>query len=207
MATRLMTYAGMAEDDSAITRTGGIPLVPATFSWPTCLTCKGPMQFLAQIFLEDLGLAEWRGMLSIFMCGNDPGLCDEWDAAGGGNQALLLPSGQLFPAEVPDGPATGLGEVSAVRYVLADSDYDKSRRDWAEREGRPGADVLGQLGGEPSWLQADETPACRQCAEPMTFLIQLEQGHRHKTAANFGGGTAYGFACKPCGTAAFLWQC
>ncbi len=42
----------------------------------------------------------------------------------------------------------------------------------------------------------------------MAFVVQLEEGHDYRTAANFGGaGRGYGFACQPCGTAAFLWQC
>jgi hypothetical protein len=40
----------------------------------------------------------------------------------------------------------------------------------------------------------------------MTFAVQLEEGHDYRTAANFGGGSGYGFTCPPCGRAAFLWQ-
>jgi hypothetical protein len=204
--TTLMIYAGSAADNAANTRTGGLPLVPAGFSWPTCRTCGGPMQFLAQLRLADLGTPQWRDLLSIFMCGNDPGMCDEWDAAAGGNRALVFPVSDLTPAVTPAGPATGLGSVCAVRYAGMDSGYDQARRDWAEREGRPGRDVLGQIAGLPAWLQDDETPTCPDCAKPMSFLVQLEQGRDHRTAANFGGGCGYGFACRPCRTAAFLWQ-
>lgn len=206
--TTLMVHAGPAAADAAVTRTGGVPLVPAGFSWPACRACGGPMQFLAQVMLGDLGLDDRRGVLSVFMCQNDPGMCDEWDPVAGGNQALLFPLSGLRAAVVPPGPATALGEVSAVRCVTADGDYEEARLAWAEREGRPGRDVLGQLGGQPSWVQGDETPACPECAVPMSFAVQLEEGHDHRTAANFGGGgRGYGFACHPCRTAAFLWQC
>jgi hypothetical protein len=204
--TTLMVYAGTAADDAEVTRTGGIPLVPAVFSWPVCRRCQGPMQFLAQVMLGDLGMDEWRGVLPIFMCQSDPGMCDEWDAVAGGNRALIFPAGGLVPAVVPAGPATVLGEVSAVQYVTLSEGYDQARQAWPEREGLPWRDVLGQLGGQPSWVQADETPACPECAKPMSFVIQLEEGHDYRTAANFGGGCGYGFACQPCGTAAFLWQ-
>jgi hypothetical protein len=41
----------------------------------------------------------------------------------------------------------------------------------------------------------------------MNFAVQLEEGHDYRTAANFGGGgCGYGFTCRPCGTASFLWQ-
>ncbi|MCW2934730.1 MAG: hypothetical protein JWM19_5692 [Actinomycetia bacterium] len=206
--TMLMVYAGPAAVDAAVTRTGGVPLVPAGFSWPACRTCGGPMQFLAQVMLGDLGLDGWQDVLSVFMCQNDPGLCEEWDPAAGGNQVLLFPPAGLRAAVVPPGPATMLGEASAVQYVAADEEYAEALPVWAAREGRPETDVLGQFGGQPLWVQGDETPACPGCARPMSFAVQLEEGHDYRTAANFGGrGCGYGFACHPCGTSAFLWQC
>lgn len=158
--------------------------------------------------LGDLEPDDWRGVLSVFMCQNEPGMCDEWDPVAGGNQALLFPfAAGLGPAVVPAGPVTALGEVSAVRYVTASADYGQARAAWAELEGRPECDVLGQLGGQPWWVQGDETPACPECAKPMSFVVQLEEGRDYRTGANFGGGgCGYGFACRPCGTAAFLWQ-
>lgn len=72
----------------------------------------------------------------------------------------------------------------------------------------PMGDVLGQLGGQPAWLQNDETPACPTCARQMRLVVQLEEGRDHATAMNFGGrGEAYAFACEPCAQAVFLWQC
>ncbi|MFJ3219610.1 hypothetical protein ACIPLC_27290 [Kitasatospora sp. NPDC086801] len=50
-----MTYAGTAEPDAPTTRTDGVPLAPAGASWPQCATCDGPMRFLAQVLLDDLG--------------------------------------------------------------------------------------------------------------------------------------------------------
>ncbi|GGN23386.1 hypothetical protein GCM10011609_76180 [Lentzea pudingi] len=86
-----------------------------------------------------------------------------------------------------------LGAVTALRPHSAD-----------ERTEEP---VLGRLGGEPDWLQDDETPACPTCATRMTFAAQLEEGYDFSTAANFGGGgRGYVFHCRPCGNAAFLWQ-
>jgi len=68
-------------------------------------------------------------------------------------------------------------------------------------------EVLGQVGGQPAWLQNDETPVCSVCDQPMSFVAQLEEGHDHQTAANFGGGgCGYGYRCDTCRNAAFLWQ-
>ena len=145
------------------------------------------MQFLAQVMPGDLGLDDWRDVLSVFLCQNDPGLCEEWDPAAGGNQALLFPPAGLQAAVVPPGPATVLGEVSAVRCVTADGDYAEARLGLGRARGPSRGDVLGQLGGQPSWVQGDETPACTGCATPMSFAVQLEEGRDYRTAANFGG--------------------
>jgi hypothetical protein len=153
--------------------------------------------------------AAGRGVLSIFMCQNDPGLCGDWDPASGGNRALLFPRGGLAPTPVPAEGNTLLPEACGIDYVMIDADtYEEARGHWSEKSGRPLREVLGQLGGAPSWLQAEETPSCPSCAQPMGFVAQFEEGHDHSTAANFGGGgCGYAFACEPCGQGAFLWQC
>ncbi len=206
--TVLMIYSGDTAPDAPGTRTGGVPLVPAGFEWPVCDECDGSMQFLAQVRLDDID-ADDDALLSIFMCQNDPGLCDEWDATAGGNRAFVFPSGALAPSAVPSGDTVLLAETSAVTYVpMRDSDgYDEARERWRGESGRPLRDVLGQLGGLPAWLQFDQTPTCPACALPMSFVVQLEEGHDHRTGFNFGGGgCGYGFRCRLCSTAAFLWQ-
>ncbi|MET9774232.1 DUF1963 domain-containing protein [Streptomyces sp. NPDC006367] len=212
MTTTLMTYAGPVDDHAPVTRTGGVPLVPAGFDWPRCAACSGPMQFLAQL---PAGVPAAAGdeadeyVLSVFMCQNDPGLCDEWDPAEGGNRALLFPRAGLVPAPVPAEGETLLPETCGIDRTTLDAvPYSEAREDWAQAHGRPLRDVLGQLGGVPSWLQHDETPECPSCARPMAFTAQLEEGRDHRTAMNFGGGgCGYAFACAPCGEGAFLWQC
>ena len=212
--TTLMIYAGDGETDSWATRTGGIPLTPAEFAWPQCAECDGYMQFLAQVILDDLqtaaeGAAQIpQGVVSIFMCQNDPGLCDEWDATSGGNRALLFASADLTAAQPPPDGETTLREVFTVHYIRMDGDnYGEARDRWAEQQNRSPRDVLGQLGGVPWWIQSDETPCCPRCHEDMAFLVQLEEGRDWHTSANFGGGgCAYAFMCRPCQKAAFLWQ-
>ncbi|GAA3916220.1 hypothetical protein Aau02nite_27640 [Amorphoplanes auranticolor] len=107
------------------------------------------MQFLAQISLADVE-AGAAGLLSIFMCQNDPGLCDEWDPTSGAHRAFGFGPDAGEIATPPDEGITLLDETCAIR---------------------------------------------------------LEEGHNHRTAANFGGGgCAYGYRCRQCNTAAFLWQ-
>lgn len=164
------------------------------------------MQFLAQVMPPDLGPAAGGCAWSVYMCQNNPGLCEEWDAAAGANQALVFAADDLMPAAVPEGKAVLLAEVSAAEFVTMEGGYDQARQSWPDRAGRPHRDILGQIGGQPSWVQYDETPACQGCGEPMSFVVQLEEGHDHSTSANFGGGCGYGFACWPCRKGAFCWQ-
>ncbi|MFC4071589.1 DUF1963 domain-containing protein [Actinoplanes subglobosus] len=197
----LMTYAGAAAADAPGTRTGGVPLVPAGFEWPVCAECDGPMQFLAQV---DLG----GGLFSVFMCQNDPGMCDEWDATAGGNRAFVFGAGAVHAATPPGDGVTMLEEVCAVAFAPVDAGgYREATESWSRLTGRPAREVLGHTGTAAQWLQNDETPECGGCGRPMTFVVQLDEGHDHRTAINFGNGYGYGFRCEPCGEAAFLWQC
>ncbi|WP_203924585.1 DUF1963 domain-containing protein [Rugosimonospora africana] len=200
-------YAGDDAPNAPGTRTGGVPLTPPGFEWPRCRECGGPMQFLAQIGLSDVDPVS-AGVLSIFMCQNDPGLCDEWDANAGGNRAFVFGSDATDVVSVPDDGVCLLEETSAVDFVQVQTDdYLEARERWARDTGRSVLDVLGQVRGLPAWLQNDETPACSVCREPMSFVVQLEEGHNHQTAANFGdGGCDYGFRCTSCRRAAFLRQ-
>jgi hypothetical protein len=165
------------------------------------------MHFLAQVSLADVEAGN-AGLLSIFMCQNDPGLCDEWDATGGGNRAFAFGADAVHIPTPPGDGITLLNETCAVRFEEFDAtEYLEAPERWHRQTDRPVQEVLGQVGGQAAWLQNDETPVCGGCARPMTFVVQLEEGHDHRTSANFGGGgCGYGFRCGPCGTAAFLWQ-
>ncbi|MFD7451815.1 DUF1963 domain-containing protein [Kitasatospora sp. NPDC059827] len=216
-----MIDAGPTAPDTPVTRTGGVPLAPPGTDWPTCASCNGPMQFLAQVLLNDLDTGSRtaptrdRGILALFACQNDPGMCDDWAPTAGGNHAFLLPTTtDLRPLPLPhlpddaDETALVLGAVRAVTIEHTDqAEYDEAREAWAARTGRPDTSVLGQFGGTPAWIQGDETPTCPRCDHPMPLAVQLEEGP-HPTAMNFGGGgCAYAFTCQPCTQALLLWQC
>ncbi|WP_203914845.1 hypothetical protein [Rhizocola hellebori] len=186
-----MIYDGAPVADSHVSRTGGIPLVTADFVWPTCAKCKGAMQFIVQLLPDDV--SELERSLLVFMCQNDPGMCDDWNPRSGANKSYLFPVGELRAAQVPAEGVTTLSAVSGMRL---------------EGEAPADAHVIGRVGGKPEWIQADETPGCPKCGDYMDFLVQLQQGHDHTTAVNFGGdGLGYAFVCKPCQEAAFVWQC
>jgi hypothetical protein len=161
---RLLLNAVAPMADETVTRFGGLPLIPrgAEFQWPECSTCRGAMQFLGQIALDD---SSTNRLALIFMCQNDPGLCDEWDANLGGNCALVVPivgDGRL--AEAPETGVTTRGSVYGSRVEAVDSvSYDDARERWVEGNRSAERQILGMLGGEPSWLQGDETPICDHC--------------------------------------------
>ncbi|MEU7278935.1 hypothetical protein AB0A69_09190 [Streptomyces sp. NPDC045431] len=181
----LLIHGGEAVADAPELRTGGVPLVPEGFVWPMCRECGGAMLFFAHLPLA-------FGVVSVFLCQNNPGMCDDWDATSGANRAFLF-DGPLGAATVPAEGETLLGAVTALRPHPADVPTTEP--------------VLGALGGGPGWIQGDETPDCPSCATRMTFTADLEEGADFATSANFGGGgRGYVFHCLPCRVAAFLWQ-
>ncbi|MCI3929014.1 hypothetical protein [Streptomyces sp. AN091965] len=214
--TTLLIHAGETGAQAPGPRTGGVPLVPPGFVWPTCRACGGALLFLLHLPLgegggdgdRDEGGARGRGdVVSVFLCQNDPGMCDEWDATGGANRAYLFAAEGLAAPAVPAHGETRLGAVSALRTEEVDAaGFPEALDAWADDDAASLL-VQGQLGGEPAWIQGDETPHCPGCAERMAFTAQLEEGYDFSTSANFGGGgIGYVFTCARCRDAAFLWQ-
>ncbi len=114
-----------------------------------------------------------------------PGKCDSGRAGSGAN-AVLVSDSDVSPLEAPEEGETRLDDVTAINLAAT------------------GEDVLGQLGGEPAWVQHPETPDCPECGGAMAFAAQLEE----HSSINFGGaGAGYVFRCKPCDRGAFLFQC
>jgi hypothetical protein len=136
----------------------------------------------------------------LFMCQNEPGACDEWDAELGGNCVIVFPgTGEMVSLEAPSSGRACRSVVHGANVTeVADASYEEAREQWASKG--TGRTVLGQLLGEPDWIQGDETPNCNSCAEPMRFVAQLEEGPDlapgHDTSMNFGGGCAYVFECE-----------
>lgn len=206
MTNLLIHAADAAEVASPGSKFGGSPSAPnGELTWPVCKCCNGNMQFLGQ-----LGAPEDEMLLLLFMCANDPGMCDEWEPNGGGNSVIAVPATQLRLVQPPDeGETTRPTRYGAAIFDEADGDYDAARSSWASQNKVSPREVLGQLGGSPSWIQGDETPGCDSCGNSMKFFAQLEQGPDWQTEMNFGGGgCAYVFRCT-CDKlkAKFLWQC
>lgn len=201
-----LLIATEAPDESRVqTRFGGRPLVSsqAHFDWPHCECCSLPLQFLGQLSLT--GETTVSRLVLLFMCAGDE-VCSTWEPEGGANRALLVTSAHTELCDPPITDATTLRAVSYGGRVEAckNAGYDDARAAWAEAHGVSPRLVLGQYGGEPQWLQADDTPTC-ECGKPMDFVAQLEAGPDYHSEMNFGGGCAYVFCCGD-HAAKLLWQ-
>lgn len=163
---------------------GGDPLLPKGVGWPICVSCDGAMTHIGQFGVEEK-------LLTLFQCNNDPGMCADWEPFGGGNAAVLLSgptvrtAGPPVPVSFPALPV-GVREVPQAYEDLRDG-------------------VIGQFGGEPSWIQGPGVPSCPNCpAGPMRFVVQLESGPLDFLFGDYG--SAYAFDCPSCQNAAWLWQ-
>lgn len=198
----LLVYSQQGGDISA-TSFGGYPVKNSAedFSWPACAYCHLPMQFLGKI-------AHDAHLYQIFMCQNDPGVCEEWDPNDGANKIIVTKPTRLEYVSAPsDGESLREIEYSASLVPIESENYEEARNLWADQNKQELRMVLGQMGGAPWWVQGDETPVCDSCQQPMRFLAQLEEGPEHNTAMNFGNGCAYVFNCDCNYSGKFLWQC
>lgn len=191
---------------TAETAFGGRPSAPGgVVDWPVCRSCNGSMQFLGQLPHSDSS-----ALLLLFMCQNEPGLCDEWDADAGANQVVAVPTTGLDLVQPPSSGEVVRPTRHGARTVLrSEENYESARAAWSKENDASPREVLGQIGGTPTWLQGEEVPLCSSCQQPMSFVAQLEQGPEWQTEMNFGGGgCAYVFNCS-CRSASpkFLWQC
>lgn len=201
--TRLLVHAGEPLGAATgETRFGGLPSAPhGVLGWPRCAACDSAMQFLGQ--LRDAGNDD---LLLLFQCQDDPGMCEQWRADGGGNAVIAVPCASLEPVASPQEGRTTRAVRHGCRVVeCPGEDYEKARRRWAALQDVDETQVLGQIGGEPAWLQDDETPDCTHCGRQMPLFAQLEEGVELCFQMNFGGGRAYVHRCG-CGNAKMLWQ-
>jgi hypothetical protein len=204
---QLLIAAPCPPEDQPITRFGGRPLIDAgaAFNWPRCADCGGesPMQFMGQLAVSVDAPAD---IISLFMCAAGDGCCT-WEADGGANLARISSSNLTRLCEPPPAAENALRPslYGAITQPSDASSYDEARTQWAADNGGKQRQVLGQIGGVPQWLQADETPICG-CGKTMAFVAQLEEGPDYESAFNFGGGCAYVFRCGT-HSAKMLWQC
>ncbi|MCS5522111.1 hypothetical protein NY551_05120 [Curtobacterium flaccumfaciens pv. oortii] len=159
-------------------RLGGLPAVHDGFDWPTCAEHDEPMQFTAQL--------EYDGrLILVFICQADPGSCPSWDPDAGSNAAIVVGGRDLHPAGRPASPS-GTAVLTGEPWLLGV--HQAGTDDYSDALFEAGADgvtVAGQWGGNPAWIQNDETP------DGYRFVAMLDED---PLGSNFGGGSAYVFA-------------
>lgn len=163
------------------------------------------MQFLAQLRIDEDIFAR-PGLLLLFMCEAEAG-CQTFAPASGANTALFVPAS--MPITILESPADakplGFSCTVLIQSYTEGVGYYAARMEWGKTNASS-RDVMGQMGGEPDWIQASEIPDCI-CGNPMKFVAQIEEGPS-EGGINFGGGSAYAFLCDHCESQArFLWQC
>jgi hypothetical protein len=116
-------------------------------------------------------------------------------------------SAVMLGEHAPHTPQFVAGPLRSTEVRLCPSPERWRRQDWALSNGR---DNLNRLGGEPSWIQGAQYPACMACGRTMAFLLQLDSGLHAGEPGEWlwgSGGIGYFFWCDPCRVSGALWQC
>ncbi|GAA3198932.1 hypothetical protein ACFO1B_02395 [Dactylosporangium siamense] len=164
-----------------------------------CAVCGGPLH---RLLAFDQAPANVPGGLQVVTCLS----CLGWS-----QQVLYFahhgtsvrPAGPALTRQRPEFPAEALPETP-VR--IRPSSPRWRRQDWAYSNGE---ENLHRVGGEPTWIQSAEFPACPACHRTMRFLLQLDsleiEGGPWWLWGS--GGILYSFWCDGCSLSATLWQC
>lgn len=156
---------------------GGKPVLPRNQAIPPCALCGADQTFFFQVAFPDDHV--WEGLsLAVFSCTS----CAD--------ENHLIPemlSGTLTGADIPKGFLinyqrnfhfavfeTSQGELSAQ--------YQERVRFRPIRLERTDSNCrIGQVGGVPTWVLEDESPATYDAQVPMHFLLQLDAGLEFET--------------------------
>jgi hypothetical protein len=190
-------------DDGPITKLCGRPAWLEKPQWPVSRELGRPMFFLGQFRLDDGPAGEPR-LAYLFMTDSvrleimdedaDPPLDHDipdvhttFDPEGGENAVIIQPGGRV--------PA-----------VITVEPVDEQQMCWREESYLPvdkpvtgGREPIQFLGGEPVWLQSDQSPG-----QGWTLIAQLDE----QLGFNFGdAGVGYVFLSPDGMEGRFLWQC
>jgi len=222
------------------TKIGGVPIGLPQILWPICGQCGRPMRFLLQLNLNSPASLAFRSKLAyLFVCDGyenaDEGgkRCQTYYSETGASVVVLASPRWPLAADAPAG-VEAWPERSFIMYeydVLTQRGKglpDPQQALWEALEAAQarGPDANGMyqvvkpeaagrhpllLGGDPDWLQDDETPTCPKCKGETRLLAQIHSHVDEDYDLPFGGtGDGYLFICaNECcaeGTS-FLWQC
>lgn len=103
----------------------------------------------------------------------------------------------------PQSPQTPLRETLVA---LVDAGPRFCTQTWGSAHGAN----LNRLGGTLTWVQGEELRACRSCAQPMRFVLQLDSELPQVDGLRFAfgsGGVLFVQLCDACRVSTTLWQC
>ena len=187
---------------------GGSPSASDDFEWPDCAQCKKQMQFFLQLDLASLPSSFdtplTDGVLQLFYCSSDDGMCDTWEAFSGTHELRIVQRSESQTSQpaaitpfaksviagwelIADAPSPAEHEDLGIEY-----DYDFSKNIVSVAASGYGINLRNlnldlnvaetiseshsgdKLGGWPAWVQGPEYPSCTECNEPMSLLFQID---------------------------------
>ena len=194
------------EDGEGLSHFGGLPMMLKDEEWPSCRECRKPMRLLLQLDLsalpEGVEKPAESGLLQLFYCQTDDGMCETWATLSECNHVRLIPggtpteNGDVEPFAVKtitgwtpleDDPGGGDQELNGLHYqydfeegVIAleckDPDLILSGIPIKTHiEDEVGAPAEGdKLAGWPMWVQGPEYPKCPECRQTMHYFFQID---------------------------------
>jgi len=200
---RAVRYESAGEAiDVPVTKLGGQPLWLRAPQWPVSASLAEPMTFIGQFRLDTGDSATGSGdpatgsgdsaaggdvrMAYVFMTDSDEHVDGTWEPEGGENAVIIQPDGRIPPfvavRDVGSGPSRPAEDHLPVDELVTDDE-----------------ELWDFLGGDPVWLQGDETPGAG-----WRLVAQLTDGF----GLNFGdAGIGYVFVSPDGAEGRFLWQC
>ena len=208
-------YEPLADERGFVgSKVGGRLVLAIGEEIPKCRECGHPMNFLIQLRLPPDEDGGYRAAL-VFMCENNPGMCQSWEPASGANAVLLLRElSSIAPAGEAEYPPFQIVWVEHPEFTVDPNERPEgSDEAVADAEWNAFVDKFGwnKRGGYPVWVQNPEEPLCPTCGGPTEFIAQFYSMLTANLMVNFGDvGVGYLFLCeKRCSDrgGAFLWQC
>jgi len=206
------------------TKFGGQPVWLSEPQWPVSKSTGRPMQFIAQIALDQELFKVAAGQMAyLFMIGDEEEYVDNtWDAHGGENAVIIQPGQPSVPTFAIDQGPTLYTRIEkpfqklfppkpvefAVKLTYSeDPDFveEGERFNWDDRRQESYFKALqgNKLGGTPGFMQADEFPSKAN----WQLLLQLDSTSV-PFYINFGdAGIGYAFVSDDGHVGKFLWQC
>ncbi|UQA56898.1 WGR domain-containing protein [Polyangium aurulentum] len=185
---------------------GGLPAGITKKTWPVCADCSRPLMHVLTLHAHEERLPlRKNAALVLFVCSNEDGTCETWDADAGCNAAVFLTADALRkkalrePPEGPDGEEPPeVMEACKIAYSPA------FEADPEANENAEDVPATSKVGGYPAWLQFPQTPSCATCEKELAFVAQVQEVD---DALNFaGGGDGYLFRCPDEHEAKFFMQ-